>query len=105
MSNGKRTGLWKLYDIEGNLFGTSNFINAQLEGKSIGYFKNGKTKAILYFKNNKENGISQSFLENGKLEANFTFKEGRKHGPRKTFYENGRLKFLGALYIKYKYRK
>ena len=69
----------------------------QRNGACIYYWKNGKVKSKVHYKNGRMNGLFQSFYENGDLEeeGNYQYDNNqeysRKNGSWKRYYPNGGL--------------
>jgi antitoxin component YwqK of YwqJK toxin-antitoxin module len=115
---GKRDGIWKLWDENGNLMAEgiykdgkdlntvfkSWYENGQLskqatlkDGKAEGnfkeWYKNGQLKQEGTFKNDKQVGLSKEYYEKGQLKIEKTWKDGELDGLSKEWYENGHLKY------------
>lgn len=71
--NDKKTGLWKSYRVDGQLWSTTEYVNGIRHGESVSYHKNGK----MYYKGNYVNGKRAGkwvfYDENGNISNEKTF--------------------------------
>ena len=114
-SNGKRNGLFKIYNKRGKLERIETYKNGELQEntaseilkikKELG--ADGKVKAIGSYVNNKKQGIFREYDDNGNISSSAIYKEGLKvgegiilrnglyEGSWKYFYATGELKAEG----------
>ena len=57
--------------------------------KEIEWYKNGRKKTEISYKDGKENGLGISWYENGQKESEVMLKNGYKDGILKGWYEHG----------------
>jgi len=55
------------------------------------YYKNGKLKSEIPFKNGKRSGMIKHYYENGNLQVEAPWSDGKISGLSKSYYENGKL--------------
>jgi antitoxin component YwqK of YwqJK toxin-antitoxin module len=94
--NGRKEGLWKIYDENGILREYNSYKNDTLNGPQITFDKNGK----IYTKAHRKMGIFvDSFLlyyDNGQISNESWFNSsGRQQGVYKMYHNNGQLKAIG----------
>jgi antitoxin component YwqK of YwqJK toxin-antitoxin module len=72
--NGKREGVWKSWNENGNLWSEGTFKNGLDEGLRTIYHENGKKFIEGYYTNGKKTGIWKFYDENGNFvkEENFS---------------------------------
>lgn len=66
--------------------------NGKFHGKQIEYYKNGKAKTIIHYKNGVKDGLIKKFYKNGILGYKGNYENGQKIGWHKLFYKNGNIK-------------
>lgn len=96
--NGKRNGVSRTYDKNGNLVMEWEFKNDLRHGWNKSYYANGQLKMERLFQNDRLNGISKHYSPKGQLEEEINYKsitpEGPvRDGPYKRYYINGTLQF------------
>lgn len=115
------TGLFKYYDISGNLIAKVNFNedgSAKAEmyyekgeiaakgdyaapevktGKWTFYDHHGNIRSEVHYKNNKKHGNAVYYYKDGSVVKETTFENGRENGYRKEYFANGKVKFEGAV--------
>jgi len=113
--NGKELGIFKYYDLLGNLAIKLNYIDTGLTSKVTLYYTDGKIKSQGTYLNKKKtslwvsynthgrkinqenykqgvlNGESIHYYENGMIAEIFNYLNGLKHGPFKILYKSGNL--------------
>jgi antitoxin component YwqK of YwqJK toxin-antitoxin module len=70
--------------------GTYDSIVPVENGVSKSFFKNGKPKLEITFKNGKYDGPAKNFYPSGACQAAFMYKDGKKSGTETIYYENGK---------------
>ncbi len=113
-NQGRKQGFWSKKDAEGRLVYQATFKDDKPVGEMKRFHPNGKTKAILNFKEGSDESDAQIFDEQGKLAAqgkyngqkktgewNYlansqvvsteTYVNGQKNGTSKRFYKTGEL--------------
>ena len=119
--NGKRHGMWKLYDQKGKLTSTINYSeglviqkqNSQRIEKFATYHNNGRLKEEGFIKNGKKDGAWKSYNMRGKLTKSAIYANGeviridvlKNNNESKeidelanvTYHDNGRIKTTGKL--------
>ncbi len=87
--NGKKDGVSKLYNANGNLSSMITFKNGEKDGISKLYNDNGNQSSMLTYKNGKLKGTYKYYYKNGQLSS-----EGDSHNlaPDKFYTKNGILK-------------
>lgn len=83
------------------------YVNGKREGSSFYYYTTGELKEIIYFRNNKKEGVAREFNKDSvtisvleykdnylinRERINRTDAEGRKQGAYREYYENGSVK-------------
>lgn len=69
-------------------------VNGKKEGKMTEYFKDGKIKAEMEFKNDLQVGRSVIYYPSGKIMHVQYYENGKLNGGDTLFYENGKPEFL-----------
>ena len=69
-----------------------NYVSDKAHGVWKRWYKNGKLKALFYYKDGNLEGVRKKWHENGKIAEEEHYNEGKLNGVRKTWFENGRLK-------------
>jgi antitoxin component YwqK of YwqJK toxin-antitoxin module len=76
---------------------TSSITDTVFEAKGIvkhgyykGYFKDGKLRVKLQYKNGKKQGKGSKYYSTGTEQARIFYKDGKKHGKSIWFYKNGK---------------
>ncbi len=83
----KRVGLWTYFFSDGKtILSTENYVDNQLDGASITYYKSGKVTEKAYYKKGKLNGLQERFTDTGLPISSITYKEGVADGPA-VFYD------------------
>jgi len=76
--NGFRTGLWTLYDKQGNKTGTANFKGGNFHGAVTELHPNGKVRKVEQFSEGLRHGTSKEFSQDGKVVKQTEYRENRK---------------------------
>lgn len=92
-SDGKKTGTWKDYYSDGELFSELTYENGVAEGFYKAYFKNGKLKTFNDTKNDKIHGLARDYFFDGTLRAETSYKDGKAEGPAKVFYAINTIRY------------
>ncbi|MCI5054994.1 MAG: hypothetical protein MRY83_02735 [Flavobacteriales bacterium] len=115
--NGVKNGIFREYDIKGELLSSTNYVDGkvvdnvasefQTESKEEKY-PNGNVKSQLNFRNGRQHGVSKYFKEDGsvdkveiyeygtKLGEGKLDEKGIKNGPWKEYYSTGELRAEGT---------
>ena len=106
-AEGKKSGYLTTYDTAGLIISEENYINDIKQGTTINFYKSGKTKQTIPFKNGKADGISYIYSEDSVITSiikykmgyiekqekiNQTDEKGNKQGIWKEFYPDGTVK-------------
>lgn len=116
ISDNKRIGKWRFYDIYGNQTAVENYNDkGEVDDSVIYYFPNGKVKSISLFENGVQQGLYLEFNKygellteglyadnerandwyeyypDGSLKEEYSFKDGKMHGYQKTYAVGGKL--------------
>jgi hypothetical protein len=78
--------------------GTYDSIVPIENGVSKAYYKNGKLKLEITFKNSKYDGPAKNYYPTGSLQASFMYKDGIKNGSETIYYENGKP-YIVSMYV------
>ena len=89
--NGKKTGLWKVYQSNGVLEEEGTYVNGEKDGDWKLYFKSGPLEGEGAFKAGKKEGLWKHYFEDGQLESTGQYKEDKEHGEWKRYHGNGQL--------------
>jgi len=90
--SGEKSGIYRLYYPDGNLFEESDYRQGKLNGQRILYYPSGKKEILESYQNDTITGTYQMFHENGSLKLKGAYKNGVMTGIWKAFYESGALK-------------
>lgn len=91
--DGKRNGVWKESNIDGNLISEISYLKGEKEGESISYYKNGNKKEKSTFKRDKLDGKKIEWDENGDIKSENIYKDDVRIKVRG--FENGKLSYEG----------
>ena len=78
IKNGKRTGIWKSYHTNGNIYSENKYKKGILNGKTAAYYPNGNVQYMGLYINNKKDDSWFFYLEDGTLDKEILFKDGEK---------------------------
>ena len=78
-------------NLNGDIIEKKGYLNGYLEGKSIGYFDNGKLKFKRYYKSGKKIGMHEGWYLNGQKKFEYFFNKGLNKGKHYQWYDNGQL--------------
>lgn len=94
---GLRTGLWRYYYPNSNLWASISYINDNPDGNAFLYYDNkeNKIKAIAHFSKGKLNGKYQEYYPNGNKKTDLFYQNHYKSGSAKYFDKNGSLLIEG----------
>lgn len=117
LKNGKLHGLWKEWNLKGQMTNQANYRNGKLHGVFIQFrpdgsrefevnyidglesgsfkrwFKNGKLWVDENYFAGKLNGISKIFYLDGKVQVQSGYQAGKKNGLENAWYDNGQLRW------------
>lgn len=86
--NGEINGLLKVYDENGNIKKTTNYINGIVSGKVVEYKENGDKNAEYTIINDSiQNGLL-TFYDNNKISYTTNYKNNLKNGQHTNYYYN-----------------
>jgi len=75
---------------DGTLYSTAIYKDYKKNGKAIIFYKDGVTpKNVLFFHNDKKEGVQKYYYESGKLYRKTNYLRGRKDGVETKYRENG----------------
>ena len=89
--NGKKHGLSKYWDEEGNIINTVEYFYGKIHGEWIRYYSNGRIKSITMYEFDKKNGYEKTFYENGNIKSKVLYKDDKKVSEMSRWNENGIL--------------
>ena len=78
LKNGKRTGVWISYFINGKVQSESKFDKGELNGKTAAYYPNGNVQYMGLYVNNKKDDHWFFYQEDGSYLKEVVFKNGNK---------------------------
>ena len=87
----KMNGVCKYYNKDNTLLATGNMVNGEMQGKWIGYYKNGKTQWEGEYNNSLQHGKWINYHLNGTKAAERIFTNGKTIGEYRMFYDNGKI--------------
>ena len=85
------TGIIEIKFPNGKTQALMAYKNGVMHGKGITYYPSGKLLSEITFKNDKEEGIMKAYFENGKLQLEIPYKNGQVDGLVKRYDENGQV--------------
>jgi len=94
--DGKRNGIWKEFNVDGNLISEICYLKGEKEGESISYYKNGNKKEKSNFKRDKLNGKKIEWDEKGDIKSETIYKNDVAVTHRG--FENGKLSYEGDVF-------
>lgn len=98
-NNGKRTGLWKLYDdFNSYYFGEGNYVDGKQDGKWIFYYKNGNVELEGYYSEGKPDREWIWTYENGATKRKENFIYGKREGEYAEYDSVGNLILAGQYF-------
>ena len=89
--NGKLEGRREIYNENGVLTSSGDYVDGKMDGEWIVYFANGEIFARGNFKSNKTDGVWKMYWENGKINQEVSYKDGVRDGLSLTYDEDGKL--------------
>lgn len=95
--NEKRDSLWRFYK-GGQLSRVDEYVDGELNGKSISYFDNGRPAVIGFYSDGVQDSIQLDFSKNGKLIEETSYKNNKKNGPFTSYYINGKKELEGVYF-------
>ena len=78
LKNGKRTGAWTSYFLDGKVQSESKFDKGKLNGKTAAYYPNGNVQYMGLYVNNKKDDHWFFYQEDGSYLKDVLFKNGDK---------------------------
>lgn len=90
--DGKQTGQWRSYSLDGLLLREENYLNGALSGRSRVYYDNGKMSRDGNYKNGQRDGLWKWYTGKGVLHSEVSYKDDLKEGGEKVYYDSGELK-------------
>ncbi len=91
MKDSLKIGEWVYFHKNSKDIMTVEFYqNGLLEGKKMIYYPKGIVAEISYFKNGKQEGLTQTFEESGMLLSEIEYHDGMMHG-KAIYYEKGKI--------------
>jgi antitoxin component YwqK of YwqJK toxin-antitoxin module len=94
--NGKREGLWKVYDRNGILREVNNYKDGKLNGAQETYDSLGRLYTMAHRYNDAFVDSFKLYYENGQLRTeNWFDSSGKSQGIYKIYYRNGKLNVIG----------
>ncbi len=92
LEDGKKIGVWDVYNESGQLSLTANFNDKENKDKEWKWFySNGKVKEIANYTDNVFEGASVMFHEDGKKYIETQYQSGKLNGNYKYYNKNGAL--------------
>jgi len=78
IKNGKRTGIWVSYHLNGNVYSENKYEKGVLNGKTAAYYPNGNVQYMGLYINNKKDDSWFFYLEDGTFDKEILFKDGER---------------------------
>ena len=78
-------------NLNNDIIEKKGYLNGYLEGKSEGYFDNGKLKFKRYYRSGKKVGTHKGWYINGQKKFQYFFNIGLSEETHYQWYENGQL--------------
>ncbi len=94
ISSYAQTGVYKSYDINGEVSAELSYSDGIYDGTSYWYYPNGNLKEEKTYSNGKLNGWVRSYYESGLLQEEKYVKDGMLDGIYRSYYPNGALKAI-----------
>ena len=91
------TGIIEIKFPNGKTQALMAYKNGVMHGKGITYYPSGKVLSKGNYKNGVEDGINIIYYENGNMRSDENFIDGIPQGISKTFYENGQVEYETCL--------
>lgn len=91
ISGGKK-GDWKLYNENGFLEETGNYVEDLAQGEILNYFISGEISSKINFEKGLKDGYAEFYYPDGSILSQGKYKEDLKQGSWKEFYIDGTLK-------------
>ena len=90
---GGKTGEWKEYHPNGNLYNVGHYEEDLAQGEFLFYYSDGETlDEIRNFKDSNLHGYYESFFVNGQIAVEGWYVDGNQHGQWKDYFINGTVK-------------
>lgn len=86
------TNVFRAEYSTGELHEKGQFDKEEKTGKWLSYYKNGKVKAVKFYKNGLYNGKWVSYYQNGEIESIENYKNSNNHGKFIAYFKDGTLK-------------
>jgi len=92
--NGKKEGVYKKYTPDGNIRKTCYYVNNQINGEYIKYYRNinGTVYNITNYVDGIKHGKTIYYHENGNIETEASYVNGILQGESRNYYDNQQLK-------------
>lgn len=87
--NGVKHGNYNYFDFYGNKITSGKYLNGNIDGELIWYFKDGSIESSMNYVNAKKHGPYLSNYENGQIESNGLYEFGNITGTWTNYYEDG----------------
>ena len=87
MANGKAIGFYE----NGHKMLERSYANGKLEGEYREWWRNGKCRYSLFYKDNKFEGTQKAFFKNGHLREEANYLAGKPEGLQRVWDESGQL--------------
>lgn len=78
-------------DIPVQIKTKANLLEGRLDGLLEIFYKNGKPKVKVYYKNHKLNGVRKTYYKNGQLEKKGKYKNGKQEGLWRVYDISGNV--------------
>lgn len=96
-TNGKMTGSFECYNLNGVHLYTAVFKDGVLNGKMVSYYENKTVKSIQHYSDGKLEGSYVGYSENGQLTDKCMYKDDKKEGYWQVYYDNGQIAKEGMI--------
>ena len=83
--DGKKDGVFKMYDSEGRVQEEKSYKDGKLHGAHKTYFTTGKVEREVNYRNGKQDGKDMVYEWDGTLRRDHTYKDGKQVGKQFTF--------------------
>ncbi|MCM4155681.1 hypothetical protein [Gramella sp. AN32] len=92
--NNERTGIWKWYDRKGNLSSEVTYDAGEIAGLDLDYYENGQIEDEDSYNYGVPQGTWKSYYPNGILRVETIKENGETHGTKKFYAASGELQYI-----------
>jgi len=96
LTNGRKEGVWEIYDDKGGLKERNTYKNDTLNGPQLTFDRNGKIYTKAFYKMGIFIDSFRLYFDNGQIRSESWFDSlGREQGIYKVYHKNGQLSEIG----------